>query len=506
MLLDIAIDMGGRFKVKSAFLRGVEAVPVDVEVVVSDGIPGFSIVGLADASVLESRERVKAAIKASGFAMPNERIIINLAPSAMKKNGSGFDLAIAVALLAATNQVPKEAKLIAESLFVGELSLDGNVRAVPGMLAYAICARDLGISMVGANSADLLVAIDGLKRFSVRSLSDFHSGNMDEVSPKAKPLFQKELDYREVSGNEVAKRALQIAAAGGHGLLMMGPPGSGKTMLAARLPSILPPLENDERLQVALIHSVAGEDIAPLLRGARPFRAPHHSATAAGLIGGGTPVRPGEITLAHKGVLFCDELTEFKPSVLQMMRQPMESGKVVVTRADGNIEFPARFQFIAATNPCPCGFFGDPEIRCGCTEAQVRSYQNRIGGPLIDRIDLHIDVARVDPAKVINADGGTSSKDLKEGVLAAREFASWRKARFGKPKTSHEIVESCRMSDEDALFFEKAARVGNMSGRAIVSTLSVARTIADLAQKECVGRNEVSEAIGYRVREEVGKI
>lgn len=494
--------MYGRCCIHSAVLRGVEAIPVDVEVAVTSGLPAFNIVGMVDAAVQESRERVKAALKASGFSMPGDRVLVSLAPSSIRKSGSGFDLPIAVGLLVATGQI--DAEIARDKLFVGELSLEGSVRSVTGLLAYALCARDFGLALVSAEHADGLVSVEGLRQLGLRSIGMLREPTFTPFEQQAVFDEAPERDFRDVAGNDLAKRALQIAATGRHGVLMMGPPGSGKTMLASRVPTILPPLEEDEMLEAALIHSVAGEDVGSILRGTRPFRSPHHSATAPGLIGGGSPVRPGEVSLAHRGVLFLDELAEFKGSVLQQLRQPLESGRVSITRADGNVVFPSRFILVAATNPCPCGYFGDSGRECTCTSKQVRDYQNRIGGPLMDRIDLHIDVKRVEPGVVLSQEGGVCSADLREGVMAGREYASWRVAREEVERTEQGLIKSCKLSEEDRGFFETVAVANKMSGRAIVRVLSVARTIADMAQRANVTRPDLCEAIGFRLREGVG--
>ena len=488
--------------IQSATLRGVEALPVTVEVSVSAGLPGVSIVGLPDAAVQEARERVKAAIRASGFEMPNEKIVVNLAPSDLRKTGAGFDLPVAVGILVATGQLVRE--IVENRLFVGELSLDGTVHPVTGILAFGICAHRSGCELVCSKRSDR-VPIAELRQIALSRLIDLATGEMEEVCARRIASDAEALDFRDVAGHEVAKRALQIAAAGSHGILMMGPPGSGKTLLASRLPSILPPLGEKEALEAAVVHSVAGEkDVEEILGGRRPFRKPHHSASLPGLVGGGSqPIRPGEISLAHYGVL-----SEFRTSVLQGIRQPLESGEVCITRADGNVTFPADFMLVAASNPCPCGYSGDREHPCTCTIPQIRKYQARIGGPLMDRIDLHIDVARLPPSSVLETGKGESSAHLREGVMKAREYRSWRCAQMlideGARESPKDLVASCLMDEDAEAYLTTMAETHAMSGRAIIRSLSVARTIADMVESKRVRQAHIAEALAFRLREGVG--
>ena len=376
------------------------------------------------------------------------------------------------------------------------------MRCSAGMLAYQRCAAGLGLELIAGFPDEGFVKIEGLTCKFLERLSHVRVPRFIDAPALSLEGIHPSGDYSEVLGHEMAKRALQVAAAGGHGVIMVGPPGSGKTMLAQRFGSILPSLSEEERLETALIHSVVGEDVAAILAGRRPFRSPHHSATAAGLIGGGSPPHPGEASLAHNGVLFLDEMSEFKASVLQTLRQPLENGGITLTRADGTYSFPARFQLLAATNPCPCGYFGDPTGRCKCSPAAVQMYQNRIGGPLLDRIDIRIDVWRSDSRELLGREVGKGSSELQDGVERARAFRK-KRACFGgnsdkSGKSMRYLRDACCFSAETEEFFLALAESKELSARALAKTLLLARTIADIEEQKQVSDAHVAEAFGLR--------
>ena len=499
-------------KVISATVLGIEAHRVEVEVDLAPGLPQFSTVGLPDAAVRESRDRIRAAIKNAGYPFPRHHITINLAPADIRKEGAGFDLPIAAGILAAQDVLRPE--ILARYLVMGELSLDGAVKPVQGILPAAFAARDGGIPgiMAPEDNAREAALAEGLEVIPVGSLADvvdFCNGQkgIPALSFDPAELFRDgriyPIDFKDIRGQDQAKRALEIAAAGAHHLLMVGPPGAGKTMLAERLPTILPDLSLAEAVETTKVYSVAGLlDRTQVLVARRPFRAPHHTISDAGLVGGGQNPRPGEISLAHHGVLFLDEFPEFRKNALEALRQPLESGSVTIARSAQSATYPSRFMLVAAMNPCPCGYFGESGRTCRCSPLQVRQYQNRISGPLLDRIDIHIEIPSVRYRDLAGRYAGESSAAIRERVGEARLRQRRRFGTAGAEANARmangEIKAHCPVDDEGRSLLEMAMERLGLSARAYMRVLKVSRTIADLAGEERIRPRHVAEAIQYR--------
>lgn len=496
-------------KVKSLGLFGMDSYLIEVEADISTGLPGFDIVGLPDAAVKESRDRVRAAIKNCGFKFPLGKITVNLAPADVRKEGSVYDLPITVALLVASKQITANTE---DSVFIGEVSLDGRLRKVNGILAMAIKAKQLGFNnfYLPADNGNEGAYVEGINIFPVDNIKNLFTHLQGEWELKRAEKVDETgedklelLDFADVKGQIVAKKALEVAAAGGHNLLMLGAPGSGKSMLAKRFPTILPEMTFEESMETTKIHSIAGvlDPEKPMVT-RRPFRSPHHTISATALSGGGTVPRPGEISLAHNGVLFLDELPEFNRDCLEAMRQPLEDGKITVSRVAGTLTYPCSISLIAAMNPCPCGFFGHPTRQCTCSPKMVSKYLNRISGPMLDRIDLHIEVPPVDYNALNSTGREENSAKIRERVNKARKIQTERYAGTGitcnARLTPALLKKYCILSEDASKLLQASFDSLGMSARAYDRILKVSRTIADLDGSENIEMQHVAEALQFR--------
>ena len=492
-------------KIFSRAAAGIDAPAVTVEVHLSNGLPALNIVGLPEAAVRESKDRVRSALINSRFDFPARKLTVNLAPADLPKEGGRFDLPIALGVLAASGQLPPEA--LADLEFLGELSLSGELRPVRGALPAALKTRAAGRTLLlPLENADEAALVSDVPVLGARHLLDVcaHLAGRQRLLPHASVLARRHPQYEDladVRGQHQAKRAVEVAAAGAHSLLFVGPPGTGKSMLASRLPGILPPMTEDEALETAAVASISDSGFKPENWRKRPYRNPHHTSSAVALVGGGSFPRPGEISLAHHGVLFLDELPEFDRKVLEVLREPLESGAIVVSRAARQAEFPAAFQLIAAMNPCPCGYLGDASGRCRCSSEQIKRYRARISGPLLDRIDLHVEAPRVarEALRPDTPPDGETSAVVAGRVAVARERQLARSKKPNARLTTREINKHCKPDAPGQQLLERAMEQLGLSARAYHRILKVARTIADLASSESVASAHVAEAVGYRV-------
>ncbi|MCM8767020.1 MAG: YifB family Mg chelatase-like AAA ATPase [Candidatus Omnitrophica bacterium] len=497
-------------KISSFTIWGIDAYPVEIEVDISKGIPGISIVGLPDQAIKESKDRIKPAIKNSGYEFPSGKITINLAPADLRKEGPYFDLPIAIGILAASGKI-KQLK-INEFYFVGELALNGEIRPVPGILPMVLKLKEIKskkfiIPFENSLEGSIIKDVDVYPVKNLNQCVEFLIGEkeIEPVKSDIEEIFNKrnkyDVDFKEVKGQRYVKRAVEVAVSGGHNILMIGSPGSGKTMIARRIPTILPSLTLEEALEITKIHSVSGILKGPIVF-ERPFRSPHHTISDIALIGGGAVPKPGEVSLAHNGVLFLDEMAEFHRDVLEGLRQPLEDGKVNISRAKGRIEFPSRFLLVAATNPCPCGWYGDSQRECHCTLSQILKYRKKLSGPLLDRIDIHIEITSLPANILFEEKEEESSESIRKRVEMAREIQKERfkneNIYFNAHMNSSQIKKYCILSDEAKDLLKNAIENLKISARAYDKIRKVARTIADLDQSEKILPHHISEAIQYR--------